>query len=198
MNDRVSEELLAAAAQQFVGEMVARERIRPPTLNFMDFIDADGEELTTNSRKVATVFGKRHDNIVRDIRALRDQLPSNRLLNFEETVSSRSNPSGGSHIESTSFRITRDGFTLLVMSFMGRRALAFKLACIDAFNAMAKYIKNQRDGLRFRCMELELEDKDSKRRGSHHAKGLNQRKREKKVIGSELADLKEKVQPKLV
>lgn len=198
MNDRVSEELLAAAAKQFVGEMVACERIQVQALNFMDFIDTDGEELTTDSRKVAAVFGRRHDNIVRDIRALRNQLPSNRLLNFEETVFSRSNPSGGCQIDSTSFRITRDGFTLLVMGFTGRRALAFKLAYIDAFNAMAKYIKNQRDGLRFRCMELELEDKDSKRRGTHHAKGLNQRKREKKLIDPELADLKEKVQPKLV
>lgn len=198
MNDRVSEELLAAAAQQFVGEMLARERIQPPALNFMDFIDADGDELSTSSHKVAAVFGKHHDDLLRAIRSIAKMLPRDRLGYFAETVTKRENPSGGAMLESPSFQISRDGFALLVMGFTGRKALAFKLAYIDAFNAMAKYIKNQRDGLRFRCMELELEDKDSKRRGTHHAKGLNQRKREKKVIDPELADLKEKVQPRLV
>jgi len=196
MNDRVSEELLAEAAQQNMSELISK--IDVPALNFLDFIQAVDGRLTTDSTMIAALFGKRHDNVLRDIRAMMSLLPDDRLLNFEETVTARPNPSGGADIETVSYRVTQDGFTLLGMGFTGKRALAFKLAYIDAFNAMAGYIKNQRDGLRFRCMELELEDKDSKRRGSHHAKGLNQRKREKKVIDPELAELKDKVQPKLV
>jgi hypothetical protein len=63
---------------------------------------------------------------------------------------------------------------------------------------MAAFIKNQRDGLRFRCMEKELECKDSARRGSFHGKGLNQRKQEKPVLDSELAALLSLAQPSLL
>ncbi len=36
--------------------------------------------------------------------------------------------------------ITKDGLTLLVMGFTGKKALAFKLAYIDAFHAMAAFV----------------------------------------------------------
>ena len=44
---------------------------------------------------VAEFFEKEHKNVVRDIENLRSSLPSDRLLNFEETVVTRINPSGG-------------------------------------------------------------------------------------------------------
>ena len=100
MNDRVKEELLAAAAIQNAEEVL--DRINVPELNFLDFINADGMRLTTNSTMVAAVFGKRHDHVLRDIRNLIDKLPINRLPNFEETVSGRANPSGGGIIHTTS------------------------------------------------------------------------------------------------
>lgn len=169
--------------------------IQVQVLNFQDFIAADGERLTTTSQKVAAVFGKRHDNVMRDIRALMADLPEeDRLPNFEETVDLRPNPSGGAAIPSASFAISRDGFTLLAMGFTGKKALAFKLAYIKAFNAMVAYIANQRDGLRYQCMEKELECKDSARRGSFHGKGLNQRKREKPQLESEMIALLEQAQ----
>ena len=72
------------------------------------------------------------------------------------------------------------------MRFRGKKALVFQVAYTDDFNAMASYIKNQYDGLGYRCMEKELECKDSARRGSLHGKGLNQRKQEKPVLEAEL------------
>jgi Rha family phage regulatory protein len=168
-----------------------------PVLSFQDFISADGEHLTTTSLHVSAVFGRRHDVVLRAIRDLRAQLPDDRLHNFAETVELRTNPSGGAAIESPSFRITRDGFTLLAMGFSGKKALAFKLAYIDAFNAMAAYIKNQREGLRYQCMEKELECRDSARRGSFHGKGLNLRKQEKPKLESELTALLEQAQQPL-
>jgi len=39
--------------------------------------------------------------------------------------------------------MNRDGFTLLVMGFTGKRAFQFKLAYIAAFNAMEKVIKEE-------------------------------------------------------
>jgi len=42
----------------------------------------------------------------------------------------------GATRESPAYNLTRDGFTLLAMGFTGKKALAFKLAYIDAFNRM--------------------------------------------------------------
>lgn len=91
---------------------------------------------TTTSLDIARHFGRRHDNVMDTIRALIAQLPADHLLNFQETVIQRANPSGGEPIDSPAYRITRDGFTLLAMGFTGKKALQFKLAYIDAFNRM--------------------------------------------------------------
>ena len=164
-----------------------------PVLNFQDFISADGESLYTTSQQVAAAFCKQHAHVMRDIRTLMAQLPEDRLSNFglvaylDEKGESRA-----------MYRVTRDGFTWLAMRFRGKKALAFQVAYTDAFNAMAGFIKNQRDGLRYRCMEKELECKDSARRGSFHGKGLNLRKQEKPVLESELKALQNLAQPELL
>jgi len=164
-----------------------------PVLNFQDFISAEGEQLFTTSQQVAVAFGKLHAHVMRDIRALTAQLPENRQSNFglvayqDEKGESRA-----------MYRMTRDGFTWLAMRFRGKKALAFQIAYTDAFNAMATFIKNQHDGLRYRCMAKELESKDSFRRGSIHGRGLALRKAEKPVLEAELAALQALVQPSLL
>lgn len=92
-------------------------------------------KVTTTSLKIAEIFGKRHDNVIRDIKNL--EIPEKwRLLNFEETVRERPNPSEAKPIQSKMYTITRDGFTLLAMGFTGKKAMQFKIAYIEAFNAM--------------------------------------------------------------
>ena len=90
---------------------------------------------TATSLDIARHFDKLHKNVLRDIKDLVDQLPPERELNFEPTLFEVPGPNGAIRQE-PAFRITRDGFTLLAMGFTGERALAFKLAYIDAFNAM--------------------------------------------------------------
>lgn len=177
---------------------MAPEKTSVPVLNFQDFITVDGDQLVTTSQKVAAVFGKKHKVVLTAIRELLEQLPADRRHNFEQTVEMRENPSGGAMIPSISFNMTRDGFTWLGMRFRGTKALVFQIAYTDAFNAMAAYIRNQRDGLRFRCDKLELEVADSKRRGSIHGKGLRERGIEKLVLDPELEKLKALVQPSLI
>lgn len=92
--------------------------------------------VTALSTDVASHFGKQHNNVLRDIENLLQELPADRLLNFEQTVVERPNPAGGAPIQSRAYRLTRDGFTLLAMGFTGKKALAFKLAYLDAFNRM--------------------------------------------------------------
>ena len=91
---------------------------------------------TTLSTDLANHFGKRHDDVLRAIDNLRAQLSEEHLRNFAETEQSRSSPLNGAPISARAYRLTRDGFTLLAMGFTGKKALAFKLAYIDAFNRM--------------------------------------------------------------
>lgn len=100
-----------------------------PTLSVVDGIP------TTTSYEVAQHFGKRHDNVMQAIKNLRDQVGEEHLLNFQEASVEVDQPNGGKATY-PAYRLTRDGFTLLAMGFTGKKALAFKLAYIDAFNKM--------------------------------------------------------------
>lgn len=165
-----------------------------PVLNFRAFIEADGEYLTTDSRKVATVFGKQHKTVLEKVRDIFASAPKE----FTEQHFRLSE-----YIDSTGralpmWLITKDAFALLAMSFTGKKAFLFKVAYIGAFNAMAAYIKNQREGLQYQCMAKELESKHSAQRGSFHGRGLNQRKQEKPVLEAELTALQKLVQRPLL
>lgn len=84
----------------------------------------------TPSLKVAECFGKRHDNVMRDIKNL--EVPDEfSLLNFEER----------DHVDlrgkkQKMYMMTKDGFMILVMGYTGPKAMQFKIAFIEAFNMM--------------------------------------------------------------
>lgn len=102
--------------------------------------DRDGEVRTT-SRDVADLFGKRHDNVLRDIATLVEsgELGSGGPLIFEETPYLE--PSTGQTYRQ--YEMSRDGFTLLAMGFTGKKALGFKMAYIAAFNAMEQQLRSR-------------------------------------------------------
>jgi Rha family phage regulatory protein len=86
---------------------------------------------TTTSNEVALHFGKQHLHVMERIRNLLPHLPPEhqsdfRLVEFADAKGE----------QRPAYRLTRDGFTLLAMGFTGKKALAFKLAYIDAFNRM--------------------------------------------------------------
>lgn len=164
-----------------------------PVLNFQDFISVDGDLLTTDSLKVAQFHGKRHGDMLRLIRQRMEEAGEWGERNFAFTSYS----DGQGRLKPV-VTMTRDGYTFLVGKITGKRAVQHQIAYIEAFNAMAAYLKNQRDGLRYRCMEKELECKDSARRGSLHGRGLNKRKQEKPILEGELAELQSLVQPSLL
>lgn len=165
-----------------------------PVLNFQDFIQSDGDALTTTSQQVAAAFGKRHADVLRLIRGLAEQLPPD----FNER-----NFASVAYLDEKGewrvmYRITRDGFTLLAMGFTGRKALAFKVAYIAAFNAMAAYIKNQREGLQYQFLRKELEYKGRKSQVSHAAREMRHWRDEKPLRLSEMDQLLTDLQPSLL
>ena len=99
---------------------------------------ADGQIWTT-SLQIAGVFEKRHDNILAKI----DELPQDdfRALNFKETE--RKAKFGAVERNERYFLVSKDGMTLLAMSFNGERFYKFKVAYINAFNVMADALRNK-------------------------------------------------------
>ena len=90
--------------------------------------------VTTTSQQVAAHFGKRHADVMRAIRKM--EIPSeDRERNFALTFVEVAGPNGAMR-KDPSYRITRDGFTLLAMGFTGKEAMRWKLAYITTFNAM--------------------------------------------------------------
>ena len=97
-------------------------------------LEVAGDQTYTTSLAIANVFQKRHDNIIAQIRALpQDEFAA---LNFK--VSEYIDKSGR---KLPMYKMTRDGFVLLAMSFTGERFYKFKVAYINAFNQMANEIK---------------------------------------------------------
>jgi anti-repressor protein len=84
----------------------------------------------TDSLTVAETFGKRHDNVLRDIKELECSKEFS-LLNFEETPYTAQN--GQSYVK---YLITQDGFSFLVMGYTGREAARFKELYIAEFKKM--------------------------------------------------------------
>lgn len=88
-----------------------------------------------NSLMVAKMFGKRHDNVLRDVQTL-DCSREFSLLNFEE---SKYTDERGK--KQPCFNMTRDGFVFLVMGYRGKKAAHFKEAYIRRFNEMEAFIR---------------------------------------------------------
>lgn len=100
-----------------------------------DIISLNHGQPMTTSIKVAEVFGKRHDNVLRKLEAL-ECSPEFTALNFE--VSEYTDTTGRKLIM---WNMTKDGFMFLVMGFTGKQAAAIKEAYINAFNWMAEQLR---------------------------------------------------------
>jgi Rha family phage regulatory protein len=94
----------------------------------------------TDSLTVADVFGKRHDNVIRDIRGILEEIDVEwGVLNFEQTP--YTHPQNGQMYHK--YLLTEDGFTLLVMGYSGKEAMRFKVRYIQAFRDMQKRLHSR-------------------------------------------------------
>ena len=93
-----------------------------------------GDEVFATSLKVAEVFEKRHDHLIRTI----DNLPNDdfKTENFKETFYTNKQ-----NKRQPCYNLTRDGFSLLVMGFTGQKAYQWKIEFIKAFNTMEAKLK---------------------------------------------------------
>lgn len=94
------------------------------------------------SLQVAEIFGKRHDNVLRDIEYILTQIPEIFVeLNFEEYEESYH--TGFGMKKTPAYLLSKDGFTLLTMGYTGEKAMKFKVAYINRFNEMEAQLANR-------------------------------------------------------
>lgn len=113
----------------------------------------DGKILAS-SRDVAEKFGKQNKHVNESIRKLMVENSTVKNM-FEKTtyISARGR-------EENEYLMDRDGFSLLVMGFTGRKALEWKLKYIDAFNKMEEKLKSSNILTDEEKLKLQLFSKD--------------------------------------
>ncbi|MDR1926176.1 MAG: Rha family transcriptional regulator [Endomicrobium sp.] len=102
----------------------------------INLVEVVNNQSVTTSLKIAEVFNKRHDAVLRSIKSL-DCSEEFNLHNFAvvEYIDAKGE-------KRPSYTITRDGFTFLAMGFTGKKAAQFKEAYIKAFNTMEQTLKS--------------------------------------------------------
>lgn len=96
------------------------------------FLSADGQPLTT-SRAVAERFGKQHKDVLKAIKKLLVEAPDPAFNRRNFAPIAYLDDKGRSQPE---YRLTHNGFAILAMGFTGRDALAWKIALLEAFDAL--------------------------------------------------------------
>lgn len=112
------------------------------TINNIDVnFSITDERVFISSLELSQVFEKRHDRILRAIR----NLPQDFFTECNFALSEYTDKTGRIL---PMYKITRDGFSLLVMGFTGEKAYRWKIEFIKAFNMMeAELRKKQIKGL---------------------------------------------------
>ena len=100
-------------------------------------INNNGGTLTVPSMQIAENFGKRHCDVIRDIENIKGETSTQNCVNL--FIESTYADSYGR--QQKCYDLTRDGFSLLVMGFTGKKALEWKLKYIEAFNLMETKLK---------------------------------------------------------
>lgn len=98
----------------------------------------NGKEIpAVTSLQVAEAFGKRHDNVLADIRKIIEADDDGfALLNFQECLYTNEN-----NREMPMYVMSKDGFVLLVMGYTGAEAMRMKKSYIARFNEMEEQLR---------------------------------------------------------
>lgn len=159
-----------------------------------DLVTLDMGRPVTTSLKVAKVFGKRHDDVLRAIRKRVHEAGEWGVRNFTETP----------YIDAQNgqtypmFVMTKNGFVFLAQKFSGRKAVAFQIDYIEQFDAMEEQLWKRDNVLTKRMQELIACEVESEVRAHFGSVLLHERKRELPALRNERARLEREIQPSLL
>lgn len=102
----------------------------------MNLVEVKNNQIVvTSSLKVAETFGKQHKDVLKSIVNLVAQNFATKNYFFESTHENRGK-------QYKMYYMNRDGFSLLVMGFTGKKAIEWKIKFINAFNEMEEALKH--------------------------------------------------------
>ncbi len=102
-----------------------------------ELVHLEHDEAVCSSLEVAEKFGKRHNNVLRSIGGLLKNEETKKMFKKSVYIDNQNKQ------EYPMYLMNRDGFSLLVMGFTGKKALDWKLKYINAFNQMENYIREK-------------------------------------------------------
>lgn len=108
----------------------------------MELVKINQNKVFADSRIIADTFGKAHRNVMRDIESLIENLNENNAQNIT-LLFSKKKFINEINREYFYYEMNRDGFSLLVMGFTGKKAFQWKIKFIEAFNLMEKTLLNK-------------------------------------------------------
>lgn len=102
----------------------------------MNLVEVKNNQIVvTSSLKVAETFGKQRKDVLKSIVNLVAQNFATKNYFFESTHENRGK-------QYKMYYMNRDGFSLLVMGFTGKKAIEWKIKFINAFNEMEKALRH--------------------------------------------------------
>ena len=143
------------------------------------------------SLDIAETFGKRHADVLRDIKGLEC---SKQFTQRNFALTSYKDASGKSN---KAYLLTKDGFTMLVMGYTGEKAMKFKEGYIRQFNAMEKAligkIKEREKGVAVRqALTRAVQQAGENDRMHGHAYSIYTNVIYKSIFGKNAKQLREK------
>ncbi|HHQ6589165.1 TPA: Rha family transcriptional regulator [Serratia fonticola] len=171
-----------------------KEQLVEQEFDFSKMVMAVQGKAITTSQRIADYFGKSHKNVLRKIRQVRDECPGDfARLNFEPTDFIDKN--GESQ---PMFKLTKDGYMLVVMGFTGSAAMLIKVRYIQAFNWMAEQLTRWHEVGEEAQHRHALKVAKSEVKARVGSKLMNARKREKRLLALEFEQILSLTQPKLL
>lgn len=101
----------------------------------MNLVEVRNQQAVTSSQLVAEVFKKQHKHVLEAIEKVKAENSAVTTMFYESTYTA------GTGKAYKMYYMNRDGLSLLVMGFTGKKALEWKLKYIEAFNQMEEKLK---------------------------------------------------------
>ena len=171
-----------------------KEALLIQEFDFSKMVMAIQGKAFTTSQKIADYFGKSHKNVLRKIRQTMSECPDDfARLNFEPTDFIDKNGE-----TQPMFKLTKDGYMLVVMGFTGAVATLIKVRYIQAFNWMADQLTRWHEMGGQAQHRHALKSAQSQVKARPCSTMMNARKREKKLLALEFDQILSLTQPKLI
>lgn len=105
----------------------------------MNLVQIENNQPVTSSLQVAEVFEKQHKHV---IEAIESKIQSAENSAHYKNMFAEGNYKDSRGRNQKLYYLNKDGWTFIAMGFTGKKADAFKLKYIEAFNQMEKHIKS--------------------------------------------------------